>query len=217
MRRFVQSYVSTCDVCARNKPSRHAPHGELATLQIPSSPWKSLVTLFPISRGFSAMLTVVDRFTKMTHFIPCTHHYRHLGFCKFVPRTCHPAPRHPRFPRLWSRLDFHLPLLAIPRAGPCIHRRLSTAFHPQTDGQTERMNQLVEQYLGIYCNYQQDNWSHLLPVAEFLSSVTQVFHLLCEVGLPSYVLNRRPKIIPHCSCRQDFCWFPQRHPRPASR
>src|SRR5204862_7314389 len=46
-------------------------------------------------------------------------------------------------------------------------QRLSTAFHPQTDGQTERMNQTLEQYLRIYCNYEQDNWVNLLPLAEF--------------------------------------------------
>ena len=44
---------------------------------------------------------------------------------------------------------------------------MSTAFHPQTDGQTERVNQTLEQYLRIFCNYQQDNWQQLLPLAEF--------------------------------------------------
>ena len=48
-----------------------------------------------------------------------------------------------------------------------LKRRLYTAFHPQTDGQTEHMNQTVEQYLHIYCNYQQDNWMNLLSLAEF--------------------------------------------------
>jgi hypothetical protein len=46
-------------------------------------------------------------------------------------------------------------------------QRISTAFHPQTDGQTERMNQTLEQYLRIYCNHQQDNWANLLALAEF--------------------------------------------------
>jgi len=48
-----------------------------------------------------------------------------------------------------------------------VNPHLSTAFHPQTDGQTERMIQTVEQYLCIYCNYQQSDWSCLLPLAEF--------------------------------------------------
>ena len=48
-----------------------------------------------------------------------------------------------------------------------IERRLSTAFHPQTDGQTERTNAILEQYLRAYINYQQDNWNELLPLDEF--------------------------------------------------
>jgi len=48
-----------------------------------------------------------------------------------------------------------------------IEQRLSTAFHPQLDGQTERKNSTLEQYLHAYNNYQQDNWKELLPMAEF--------------------------------------------------
>ena len=48
-----------------------------------------------------------------------------------------------------------------------IKSKMSTAYHPQSDGQTERVNQTLEQYLHTYCNYQQDNWSSLLPLAEF--------------------------------------------------
>jgi hypothetical protein len=46
-------------------------------------------------------------------------------------------------------------------------RNLSTAFHPESDGQTERMNAILEQYLWVYCNYQQNNWNQLLPITEF--------------------------------------------------
>ena len=42
---------------------------------------------------------------------------------------------------------------------------ISTAFHPETDGQTERVNQTLEQYLRSYCSYQQDDWASLLPLA----------------------------------------------------
>src|SRR6266481_6120976 len=41
------------------------------------------------------------------------------------------------------------------------------AYHPETDGQTEHVNQILKQYLQVYINYQQDNWVHLLPLAEF--------------------------------------------------
>jgi len=48
-----------------------------------------------------------------------------------------------------------------------IERRLSTAFHPQTDRETERTNAILEQYLRVYINYQQDIWCAYLPLAEF--------------------------------------------------
>lgn len=59
--------------------------------------------------------------------------------------------------KFWSALCFHLK----------IKQRLSTAFHPQTDGQTERQNQTLKQYLQGYGNYQQDDWVEWLAIAEF--------------------------------------------------
>jgi hypothetical protein len=53
-------------------------------------------------------------------------------------------------------------------------RNLSMAFHPETDSQTERVNAIMEQYLWAYCNYQQDNWKQLLPIAEFCYNNTQL-------------------------------------------
>jgi hypothetical protein len=52
-------------------------------------------------------------------------------------------------------------------------RNLSTSFHPETHGQTERTNAILEQYLRAYCNYQQDNWKQLLPIADFCYNNTQ--------------------------------------------
>src|SRR5438034_8327575 len=60
-------------------------------------------------------------------------------------------------------------------------QRLSTDFHPQTDGQTEKMNQTLEQYLRIYCNYKQDNWANLFSFAEF--SYNRLFSFLRELRL----------------------------------
>jgi hypothetical protein len=55
-----------------------------------------------------------------------------------------------------------------------ITRNLSMAFHPETDGQMERVNAIMEQYLWAYCNYQQDNWKQLLPITEFCHNDTQL-------------------------------------------
>src|SRR5213078_2283608 len=65
----------------------------------------------------------------------------------------------------------------------------STAFHPQTDGQTERTNQTAEQYLRIYCNYQQDNWYDLLPLAEFSYNNAQHSSIGCSPFYANYGYN----------------------------
>ena len=76
MRQFVENFVRTCNTCCRAKMPRHHPYGLLEPLPIPSKPWQSIaldfITDLPVSKGFNAILTVVDRYTKMAHFLPCT-------------------------------------------------------------------------------------------------------------------------------------------------
>jgi len=171
MRKYINDYVTSCDTCNRSKNPRHKPYGELQPLPIPSRPWSSISMDFiiglPASCNFTAILVVVDRLTKMGHFIPTTNEVdaaeTALLFVQNVFKL-HGLPdeiitdRGSIFTsRFWSRL---MELLDI-------KSKLSTAYHPQTDGQTERVNQTLEQYLRTYCNYQQDDWSNLLPLAEF--------------------------------------------------
>jgi len=168
---YVRKYVASCDTCARGKPSRHLQHGELSPLPIPPGPWKGiscdLITDLPPSNGYDSILVFIDRFTKMCHLINCNKtttapEFAHI-FLNHIIRL-HGIPdsivsdRGSIFTsQFWTALSKSLNL----------KERLSTSFHPQTDGQTERMNQTVEQYLRIYCNYHQDNWSELLSLAEF--------------------------------------------------
>jgi len=76
MREFVNEYVRRCDTCTRNKTPRHCHHGQLYSLPIPNSPWKSVsmdfVVQLPPSQGYDAIYMYVDRFTKMAHFIATT-------------------------------------------------------------------------------------------------------------------------------------------------
>jgi hypothetical protein len=121
----------------------------------------------PESSGFDAILVVVDRLTKMAHFLPTTGTVDFKGtaalFRDGVFRL-HGLPsdlvsdRGATFTSEFSRSLCRL---------TGITQNLSTAFHPQTDGQTERVNSVLEQYLRGYCNYQQDNWAELLSMAEF--------------------------------------------------
>lgn len=126
-----------------------------------------VVKLPPSPSGNHSIFVVVDRLTKMAHFIAMKETYSasqiaELFFVNIF--RLHGLPldlisdRGSVFKsKFWSTLTQHLG----------VKSNLSTSFHPQTDGQTERVNQSMEQYLRLYCNYQQDDWERLLPVAEF--------------------------------------------------
>ena len=75
MRETIKRYVKNCDICQRSKVVRHAPYGMLQPNEVPDQPWKSIamdfITDLPISDGYDTVLVVIDRLTKMSHFIPC--------------------------------------------------------------------------------------------------------------------------------------------------
>ncbi len=171
MWKTVKDYVTTCDTCSRSKIPRHRPYGLLQPLPIPETPWTSISMDFivdlPPSKTFDSIFVVVDRLTKMAHFIPC--HKTVTGeetarlFVDNVYRF-HGLPndiisdRGTQFTsKFWQSL---FKILGV-------EIKLSSAYHPQTDGQTERINQVLEQYLRCSINYHQDNWVDLLPLAEF--------------------------------------------------
>lgn len=170
MRSWINSYVKTCDLCQRTKSTKHHKYGLLQPLPIPQGPWLSLsmdeIQDLPLSNGYDRILVFVDRLTKMAHFIPAqgTDSARDLAghFLQHVFRL-HGLPadivsdRGSKFTSKWWK-EFLRMLDVKPN--------LSTAFHPETDGQTERVNQSIEQHLRIYCDYSQDNWFDLLPFAE---------------------------------------------------
>jgi hypothetical protein len=172
MRRFINEYIRTCETCARNKTPRRQRHGQLHPLPIPEGPWQSVsmdfIVELPPSQGYDTIYVCVDRFTKMAHFCPTTTrisaegtadlYLRHVFKNHGLPRDI-VSDRGPQFVSKFTRALLDL----------CdIKGNRSTAFHPESDGQTERVNQTLEQYLRIYCDHHQDDWSQLLPLAEFV-------------------------------------------------
>jgi len=166
----ITKYVRSCDVCQRNKVIRHKNYGLLEPLEVPMRPWTAISIDFivglPKSNGYTKIWVIVDRFSKIAHFIPLRteEHIKKLAltFVKEIWRL-HGLPesivsdRDTRFmSKFWTSL---MQLLQV-------KLNLSTAFHPESDGQTERVNQTLEQYLRSYCSYQQDDWVWLLPCAE---------------------------------------------------
>ena len=174
MRKDVDRFVRNCEPCRRSRTVRHSPFGLLRQPPIPRAPWQDIsmdfVVGLPWSEGFNAIWVVVDRLTKQRHLIPCRGDVdaKDLAdlFLQWIFRL-HGLPetiisdRGTQFAsHFWGRLCERLQ----------ISRRMSTAFHPETDGQTERLNAVMEQYLRAYVNYLQDDWSSWLPLAEFAAN-----------------------------------------------
>ena len=174
MRKDVERFVANCHTCCRTKPRRHASHGTLLPLPVPDRPWQDIsmdfVVGLPQSKGFNTIWLVVDRHSKQRHFVPCmtTIDAQDLAslFIDNIFRL-HGLPnsiisdRGPQFATdFWRYLCTCLGIAT----------RLSTAFHPQTDGQTERINASMEEYLRAHVNYLQDDWVRYLSLAEFAAN-----------------------------------------------
>jgi len=120
-----------------------------------------------LAQGYDSILVVVDRLTKMAHFIPTTEKTTAGGLAQLFRDNIwklHGLPesiisdRGPQFAAgVMRKLNAMLE----------IDSKLSTAFHPQTDGQMERMNQELEQYLRMFIDHQQEQWPEWLGTAEF--------------------------------------------------
>ena len=170
--KFVFDYVDGCDPCQRYKNIPQSPAGKLMSPETPTEPWKNVSADFivglPEVQGFDALLVVVDRAKKMVHAVPTTSETSALGLAKLYRDNVwryHGLPdsiisdRGPQFAaELMKELN---KLLGI-------QTKLSTAYHPQTDGQTERMNQEIEQYLRMFVSHRQDDWPEWIAIVEFL-------------------------------------------------
>jgi transposase InsO family protein len=211
MKRSVQEYIETCPICQKTRVKRHRPYGALQPLPQPSGKWKEItmdfVTDLPPSRNgegkvFDSLFVIVDRYTKMAKYIPVlksitAEHLADIFLERIVLQFGIPegivSDRGAVFTSaFWSQLCYCLR----------IKRRLSTAFHPQTDGQTERQNQSLEHYFRCYCNHLQDDWVTKAPRAEFaynnsVHSTTGMSPFFAMYGfhpnVPSSVRDDRPE------------------------
>ncbi|RVX03852.1 Transposon Tf2-2 polyprotein [Vitis vinifera] len=166
----VQAYVKTCLVCQMDKTERKKAAGLLQPLPIPEKPWESIsmdfISGFPKVRDFKSVFVVVDRFSKYAVFIPApdtcpAEEAAKLFFSNVVKHFGLPrdivSDRDARFTgKFWVEL---FKLLGS-------ELKFSTANHPQTDGQTERINALLEEYLRHYVTATQKNWVDLMDTAQ---------------------------------------------------
>jgi hypothetical protein len=166
----VEQFVKQCSICQQAKHSHNHPSGLLQPLPIPHGAWQEWTMDFveglPASEGYNSILVVVDRYTKYAHFIPLKH-----------PFTAHTVAR--------AVLDNVIKLHGFPKSVVSDRDRVftsafckelftmfdtkllrSTAYHPQTDGQSERVNQCLEMYLRCSVQESPKRWKSWLPLAE---------------------------------------------------
>jgi transposase InsO family protein len=168
---YVKRYVEGCRECRRAKHKNQRMAGKLQPLPVPSGPWQWIQSDFvgplPESKGKIAIYVVTDRLTKMVHFIPCTMKTTAVDLAKLhianvwklhgVPLV-HNTDRGSTFKAEYTKqLNMALG----------IETQLSSAYHPQTQGQVENLNKWMEMYLRIFCGQRQQDWVEWLPLAEF--------------------------------------------------
>jgi RNase H-like domain found in reverse transcriptase/Reverse transcriptase (RNA-dependent DNA polymerase)/Integrase zinc binding domain len=206
--RDIEEYVKACELCDRVKASRSAPPGFLQPLPVPFQAWSDIsidyITPLPEcerdGKTYQHVLVVVCRLTKMRHFIPVVSLTAEELASVFISRVycLHGTPdniisdRGSQFiSEFWRQLSDRLG----------VRLRHSSAFHPETDGQTERINAGVEQYLRAFMNFHQDDWVDWLPLAEFAannvtSETTGVSPFFANYGFHPKLGTEPTKLLP---------------------
>jgi len=167
----VKRYVEGCDTCQRNKNRIEQPAGKLMPNSIPEKPWTYIsadfITKLPLAQGYNSILVVVDQLTKMVHFIPTTEKTSAEGLTRLFRDNVWKI--HGLLESIISDrgLQFAAELMKELNEMLGIKSKLSMAFHPQTDRQTERVNQELEQYLRMFIDHRQEQWPEWLGTAEF--------------------------------------------------
>src|SRR3954466_9825677 len=172
LKRDIAEHIALCDVCSRVKAEHQKPAGLLQPLPIPEWKWENIgmdfITGLPRTRsGYDSIWVVVDRLTKVAHFIPVKTTYTSAKLAKIymsrivclhgVPKSI-VSDRGTQFTsHFWRQLHESLGT----------RLEFSTAFHPQTDGQTERTNQILEDMLRACALDYGSSWDDNLPYAEF--------------------------------------------------
>nr|CAB3505014.1 unnamed protein product [Digitaria exilis] len=194
MKREIATYVSECDTCQRVKASHLKVAGTLQPLPIPSWKWEDISMDFIV--GHDSIWVIVDRLTKTAHFIPVNTFYNAKKYAEIylerivclhgVPKTIISDRGAPFVARFWEQLQLSLGTKLI----------RSSAYHPQTDGQTERVNQILEDMLRACVIHYGKNWEKCLSLAEF--SYNNSYQASLKMAPFEALYGRR--------CRTPLCW-----------
>ncbi|KAL0560209.1 hypothetical protein IC582_000609 [Cucumis melo] len=190
----IKKHCEECLMCQRNKSLAPSPAGLLVSLEIPQTIWSDISMDFvdglPKANGFEVILVVVDRWSKYGHFLPLKHPYMAKVvaelFVKEIVRL-HGFPLSIVSDRdkiflnhFWKEL-FRL-------SGTKLNK--STAYHPQSNSQTEVVNRGMETYLRCFCGEKPNEWVKWLPWAEYWYNTT--FQRALDVSPFQVVYGHKP-------------------------
>ena len=171
MTKEVVKYVEGCDLCQRHKNQTEAPAGKLMPNSIPEKPWRHIsadfIVKLPLAQGYDPILVVCDHLTKMAHFIPTMEKTSAAGLARLFRDNVWKLHGLPESIILDRGAQFTAGMMRELNERLGIRTKLSTAYHPQTDRQTERVNQELEQYLRMFVDHRQEQWPEWLGTAEF--------------------------------------------------
>jgi len=183
LRDWITEYIVRCNSCRRNKIQRDKRYDRVTQLDASNAPWESvtmnfitkLLTSKDLAWGvkFDSILTIVDRLTKYTMFIP----FKETTTASVLAYTIlqELVSNHGLSKEFITDRDklFTSKFWKTLTAELRINHKMLTAYHSQTDEQSEQMNQTVETYLRHYVNRNQNNWVQLLSTAQFAYNNTQ--------------------------------------------
>lgn len=166
MKKDIKNYVEQCNICQRNKTESTLPAGLLQPIPIPElmlEDWSmDFVEGLPTAGNVNAIMVVMDRLSKCAYFVTLRHPFSakqvaEVFIDKVIRKHGVPKIHHDRDKKFLSNFwkEHFSPM------GTSLKR--STAFHPQTDGQTERVNRCLETYLTCYYNEQPTKWHMFIP------------------------------------------------------
>jgi len=168
----VKQYVKGYDQCQRMKNRAEMPAGKLRFNEVPERPWQHILVDFiiklPVSKGYDSILVVCDGFLKMSHFVVMTEKITVEGLARLFRDNVWKLHGLPESVILDRGPQFVAGLIRELNKMLGIETKLSMAYYPQIDRQMERTNQELEQYLRMYVNHRQKNWSEWLATAEFV-------------------------------------------------
>ena len=176
MKNDIQEYISKCQVCSQAKTEHCRLPGLLNPLPVPSQAWHTISLDFieglPKSKTYDTILVIVDKFSKYEHFIPLSHPYTALSVAQLFLNHIYKLHGLPTMiisdrdriftSTLWKEL-FRLTDTTL---------NMSSSYHPQTDGQTEQLNQCLETYLRCLVQSCPTKWSQWVSLAEYWYNTT---------------------------------------------